>query len=283
MHIPGVLTRIDPQATPVPLVFDSPHSGTDYPADFGFSAPAALVRTAEDTHVDALFAAAPAHGATLLAALFPRSYIDLNRHLRDLDPDLLDGPWPEPLQPGEKSRLGIGLVRKLAVAGVPMYARKLPVAEVRTRIESYYLPYHDELARILDAVHARFGVVWHVNCHSMASRGSDITPDGAAARADIVLGDRDGTTCGPIFTDFVAAAFRDMGYDVKINDPYKGAELVRRYADPPARRHSLQIEINRRLYMDETSREKSAGFARLQADLSELVRRLAAFARAALA
>lgn len=282
MIVDGVLERFDPRAAPVPLVFDSPHSGTVYPRDFGFTAPGEIVRTAEDTHVDALFAAAPDHGAPLLIAHFPRSYIDTNRHPDDLDPELIDGAWPGRVAPGEKTRLGIGLVRRLAQPGIPMYDRKLPVAAVRHRIDTYYLPYHDELGRIIDALHARFGAVWHVNCHSMASRGSDITPDGNAARADFVLGDRDGTTCAAGFTDAVARFLGGMGYDVKINDPYKGAEIVRRYADPPQRRHSLQIEINRALYMNEKTRARSPGFAKLQADLTELIGFLARYARSAI-
>ncbi len=282
--IPGIWKRRDPTVTPVPLVFDSPHSGTLYPQDFGYAAPLSVLRMAEDAHVDALFAVAPEHGATLLAALFARSYIDLNRPLQDIDPELLAEPWPDPVRPSEKTRLGIGLIWRLAQPGVAVYARKLSVAELRARIETYYLAYHDELARTLDALHERFGVVWHIDCHSMASRGSDITPDrDAAERADFVLGDRDGATCGPIFTDFVRSRLAGMGYSVAINDPYKGAEIVRRYADPPARRHSLQIEINRRLYMDETTRKPHAGYAKLAADLQHLVRDLADWARAALA
>lgn len=281
MIIAGVLERFDPRGEPVPLVFDSPHSGTVYPEDFGFTAPAEIVRTAEDTHVDALFAAAPDHGAPLLVAHFPRSYIDVNRHLGDLDPTLIDGEWPGKIAPGEKTKLGVGLVRRLAQPGIPMYDRKLSVDAIRRRIETYYLPYHNELDRIIGDVHRRFGAVWHINCHSMASRGSDITPDGDSARADFVLGDRDGTTCGPDFTGAVARFLGGKGYDVKVNDPYKGAEIVRRYADPKARRHSLQIEINRALYMNEKTRERSGGFAKLQADLTELIGFLAAYARRA--
>jgi N-formylglutamate deformylase len=279
MKIEGVLERFDPVAAPVPLVFDSPHSGIVYPEDFRFTAPDELVRTAEDTHVDALFAAAPAHGATLLVAHFPRSYIDTNRDVHDLDPELIDGVWPGKIMPGEKTKLGIGLVRRLAQPGIPMYDRKLSVAAIRHRIEKYYLPYHDELARIVDGVHGRFGAVWHINCHSMAARGSDITPDSGVERAEFVLGDRDGTTCAPEFTTAVEKFLSRRGHDVKINDPYKGAEIVRRYADPPKGRHSLQIEINRRLYMNERTRERSARFAELQSDLTALVRFLADYAR----
>ena len=279
--IPGVL-RTREAENPLPLVFDSPHSGTDYPADFDHAAPLAVLRMAEDTHVDALFGAAPRHGGALLAALFPRSYIDVNRHLADIDPELLAGPWPGEIAPGEKTKLGIGLIRRLAQPGVPVYARRLAVAEVERRIARFYRPYHAAIENLIRDRHRRFGVVWHLDCHSMASRGSAITPDGPVERSDIVLGDRDGTTCAAEFTSFAACVLSDLGYAVKLNDPYKGMELVRRYADPGAGRHSLQIEINRKLYMDEKTREPNARFERMQRDLTHLVAKLAKFARASL-
>jgi len=113
---------------------------------------------------------------------------------------------------------------------------------------------------------------------SVAGKQSD---DGAGSvRPDFVLGDRDGTTCEPRFTELVRETLASMGYQVSVNDPYKGVELVRAYSDPAAGRHSLQIEINKRLYMDESTLEKSPGFRRLQKDLGELLRGQAAVARA---
>lgn len=271
----SMLRRWDPLGRPAPLVLDSPHSGVRYPPDFGHCAPLPILRTAEDTHVDDLFGAAPACGATLIAALFPRSYIDVNRDILDIDPDLLDGPWPGPLRPGEKTRLGMGLIRRWAQPGIPLYDRKLSVTEIQARIETCYRPYHLEVKAALDRTHERFGAVWHLNCHSMGSEGSAMTPDGAKSRPDFVLGDRDGTTCDRAFRDVVYAWLRDRGYRVTINDPYKGVELVRRYSDPAQRRHSLQIEINRRLYMDESTRAPHEGYAALKAAMSSLVAMLA--------
>jgi N-formylglutamate deformylase len=278
-RIPAVLVRRDPVAPEVPLVFDSPHSGTEYPADYRHAASLALLRSAEDLYVEDLFGAAPEHGATLLAALFPRSYIDVNRDLGDLDPELLDAPWPGRLNPGEKTRLGIGLVRRLAKPGVPVYDRKLPVGEVEARIARCYLPYHAALDGVCDRLHEKFGLVWHINCHSMQSKGTAMTSDGPGARrAAFVLGDRDGTTCDPELTDFVRRVLVGRGYEVKVNHPYKGVELVRRHGRPAENRHSLQIEINRALYMDEATLQKSADYGRLKADLSHLVEALANFA-----
>jgi N-formylglutamate deformylase len=278
--IPGVLFRANPKAAEVPLVFDSPHSGTDYPEDFDHVCPRRVLRTAEDTFVHELYAAAPAHGATLIGALFPRSYIDANRNLTDLDQALLAEPWPHPLRPGVKTKLGMGLIRRLAVPELPVYGRKLGVAEVQARIERYYEAYHDELASAVDRLHARFGGVWHIDCHSMKSVSNAMASEGAGvSRADFVLGDRDGTTCAPELTDFVLRFLASRGYDVRVNDPYKGVELVRRHGRPSENRHSLQIEVNRKLYMNEDSFDRNANFPKLKSDLDTLVAALATFAR----
>jgi N-formylglutamate amidohydrolase len=239
-----------------------------------------VLRTAEDTYVHELYAAAPAHGATLIGALFPRSYIDANRHVADIDQALLAEPWPHPLNPGVKTKLGMGLIRRLAVPRLPVYSRKLGIAEVQARIDRYYHPYHAELQTAADRLHARFGGVWHVNCHSMKSVSNGMAAEGpGVARADFVLGDRDGTTCAPELTRFVEKFLRKRGYDVRINDPYKGVELVRRHGRPRENRHSLQIEVNRKLYMDEESFERNGNFPKLKADIDALVAAVAGFAR----
>lgn len=269
-----------PQGAPAPVVFDSPHSGTEYPADFRSIAPLAVLRRAEDAFVDELFGSAPRHGAPLIAARFPRIYIDPNRDLVDLDPAMLDGPWPEPLRPSRKTELGVGLIWRIMPPSAPLYDRLLGVEEVRGRIDRCWQPYHNAVAAALDETYGRFGKVWHLNCHSMPAQGNAASEDGPVARAEFVLGDRDGTTCAPEFTAFIAAFLRDLGYQVKINEPYKGVELVRRYSDPARGRHSLQIEVNRKLYMDEETREKHEGFAALQANLEKLVAAICDYARA---
>jgi len=264
----------------VPVVFDSPHSGTAYPADFDTIVPLLTLRRAEDTHVEALYAAAPDHGATLIAANFPRSYIDANRSLLDIDAALLDGLWPGPINVSKKTEKGIGLVWRLLDTGEPIYARKLTVAEVQTRISRCYAPYHKVVRDAINSAHKHYGAVWHINCHSMPATSSVISEEGpGVSRVDFVLGDRDGTTCDPAFTDFVAQTLRNMGYEVKINDPYKGVELVRAYSDPAAHKHSLQIEVNRKWYMNEVSREHNANFVKLQGDISGLIAEVSHYAR----
>jgi N-formylglutamate deformylase len=272
--IEDVLVRDDPSGERVPLVLDSPHSGTVYPADFHFVCPLPDLRQAEDTYVEELFAGAPEYGATLISALFPRSYIDVNRAIDDLEPELLDGSWPEPLKPSDKSAAGMGLIRRLCRPGLPMYDGRLSVGHVADRIEHYYRPYHEQVAATIGRLHARFGQVYHLNCHSMPSFGGR-----NGEPVDIVLGNRDGTTCDGDFLHFIADIMRGFGYAVRLNDPYKGVELVRRYGDPARGIQSLQFEISRRLYMNEETLEKHAGFDRLRGHLNRLVHRLAVYSR----
>ncbi len=283
--IPEVLARHDPppECPAAPVVFDSPHSGTVYPADFAFAAPFDILRRAEDAFVDELFADAPRRGASLLTALFPRSYIDPNRHEAEIDLNLFDEPWPYPVLPSERCERGLGLVRRLIRARTPVYDRRLTVAEVEARIARFHRPYHAELQAMLDRAHESFGAVWHVNCHSMRALGKRTGRGKAAlkgkARDDFVLGDRDGTTCSARFTEMVRETLMELGYSVAVNHPFKGAELVTRHGDPAASRHSLQIEVNRRLYMDEARVEKTAGFDALKADIDRLVAAIVDYAR----
>jgi N-formylglutamate amidohydrolase len=259
----------------VPLVLDSPHSGHDFPADFNAVVSEAELRESEDCYVDELYAAAQELGAPLLDAAFPRTSLDPNRHVGDVDLDLIEGSWPWEYRPSGKARIGKSLIWRTLEDGRSIYARKLGPQIVRARIEKCHIPYHQKLKESLDAAYQRFGKVYHINCHSMRSVAGKQSDDGAGSvRPDFVLGDRDGTTCEARFTEFVRSALAGMGYSVKVNDPYKGVELVRAYSDPRAGRHSLQIEINKRLYMDEKTLRKTAGFSRLQSDLGELLRGL---------
>ena len=257
----------------VPLVLDSPHSGHDFPADFDAIVGEAELRESEDCYVDELYAAAHELGAPLLAASFPRTYLDPNRHAGDVDLELIEGPWPWEYRPSGKARIGKALVWRTLEDGRPIYANKLSPEVVRGRIERYHAPYHRSLKDLLDKTHDRFGRVYHINCHSMRAVAGKQSDDGqGAVRADFVLGDRDGTTCEARFTEFVSRVLVGMGYSVKVNDPYKGVELVRAFSDPKRGRHSLQIEINKRLYMEEGSLRKGAGFSRLQKNLGELLK-----------
>lgn len=278
--IPGVLSIEGLAGQSLPLVLDSPHSGTDYPEDFTTSAPMHLLRLAEDTHVHRLFGDAPELGAVLLHAHFPRAYVDANRAEDDMDPARITGAPPWPLNPGPKSLAGVGLIwTRVPPEGGPMYDAPLPAEVLRHRVETYHRPYHQSLDALLDTTHARWGRAWHVNCHSMPNLPSAMTRSATdhGPRADFVLGDRDGTTCAPELTETVRAFLAGRGYSVKVNDPYKGVELVRRHGRPAEGRHSLQVEVNRRIYMDDATRAPNAQFDTTRATLRALTGHLARF------
>lgn len=260
--------------TPLPILFASPHSGRIYPDDFGSIQPVAILRRAEDAYVDELVGGAADQGVTVVAALFPRAYLDVNRDETDLDPAIVDSP--EPVQTGEKSKLGIGLVRRVVTPDYPIYDRRLPISAVQRRIELCYRPYHAALSEELGKLEAEGGRTVFVDWHSMKSAGNAATPDGPGARRpDIVIGDLRGASCSGELTRLVAAHFTQLGFSVSINAPYAGGATLRRYGRPATGVHALQIEMNRALYLDEETVEKTAGVGRLSEAILTLVPKLA--------
>jgi N-formylglutamate amidohydrolase len=261
-----------PSATSA-LLYDSPHSGRHYPSDFASKASRLELRRGEDAYVDELLSAAPALGAYLLVGNYPRCYIDVNRSESDIDAALLSEPWPEPLEPTDKSVRGLGLIRRYVVPGVEAQARPLTVSEVRSRIDRVYRPYHAALTALIDEIHASHGVVWHIDWHSMKSVGNEMTPDGPGARRpDFVVSDREGASASSDVTDVVVRGLAEMGYRVAVNDPYKGGTIVRRIGSPARGIHSVQVEINRALYLDEQLVEMTPAADQLAANLDRLTR-----------
>lgn len=262
-----------------PLVLDSPHSGTRYPVDFGFSCDRMRLRQAEDTHVEKLYDFVPDLGVAWIEAYFPRSYLDANRNITEIDTTLFGEAWPDPVETDpvvlSKVRLGKGLIWRMTDDGVPIYERQLSVVEVRERINRCWRPYHAAVGAAIDAAHARHGYSIHLNCHSMpAVASSHATDFPGEAHADFVIGNRDESTASGHLTLQICEHLAGLGYSVSYNHPYKGVELVRRHSDPARHRHSVQVEINRKLYMNEQTLEISDGFAPLQTSLRSLMARL---------
>jgi len=266
-------------ARPIALVCDSPHSGTDYPADFGYAVALTDLRQCEDTCVESLWAGVSLAGGRLLHAHFPRSYIDANRACTDIEPMLLSEPWPGEVQPSERCvKLGNGLLYSRTNTGTLIYARKLRAAEVRRRIDTCWRPYRDALRTLIEQTRTRFGRVWHLNLHSMPSNAYErLGLTSARPLADVVLGDLRGRSCTPAFTHCLAEAFGSLGYSVSINDPYAGQDLVREHGRPDDGCESLQIELNRRLYLDERTREPHDRFDQTRRDIGLVLQRVAAF------
>lgn len=277
---PGVLFRHTPKTNAVPLVLDSPHSGTDYPNDFNHISNFEVLRRAEDTYIHELYADAPEMGATLISAQFPRSYIDVNRGLDEIDTSILDGEWTGPISESEKAEAGIGLIWRVNQLNENIYDRKLSIEEARLRIKNYWQPYHDTLRSTLDDAYEKFGHVVHINCHSMPEISNESSKEGPGVqRPQFCLGDRFGTTCDPEITQLTKKTLEGLGYQISVNEPYAGVELVRAYSDPKENRHSLQIEIRRDLYMNELSLQKSSNFNKLKGDINVLIKALSEFCR----
>lgn len=269
----AVLTA-KPASQPTPVVLDSPHSGSAYPPDFTSVLTHAQLQTLEDAYVDELFAPAVSHGATLVSAQFPRGYIDPNRAIDDVHPPALADAWPHRAQPTQKALLGVGLVFTRTPNGADIYTKALTSDALLHRIDQYYKPYHRALARALSDTRAQFGFAWHINCHSMPSRSGHLLRSQSRRRPDFCIGDRFGTSSDESFMQLVVAELQALGYETAINEPYAGLECLHRHGNPSKGIHSIQLEINRDLYLDEQSHLRSDGFATLQQRLTRLIQRL---------
>lgn len=247
------------------FVFASPHSGRDYAPEALARAqlPLAVLRQSEDAYVDQLFASAPAHGAPLLEALFPRVFVDVNRAEWELDPEMFD-PAPVDTRPvSARAAAGLGVIPRAAADGRPLYAGRLGLGEAQARLSQCYRPYHATLQAELAAAKAAFGEAFLIDCHSM--------PAASARGADIVLGDRYGAACSRAFIAAAEAEFRALGLTVVRNRPYAGGYTTEHYGRPARGVHAVQIEINRALYLDERTVTPTAGLAILARVLSDWI------------
>lgn len=266
---------IEPLRRIAPLVFASPHSGRRYPHDLLANARVPLIslRRSEDAYVDELFAGAAAHGAAVLSATVARAYVDLNRDPAELDPDMFDERPPRsPHGSSARVQAGLGAIPRISGDGQNIYRRKLSLDEAEKRIAAVYRPYHAMLQNLVAETREAFGCAVLIDCHSMpsSSRG--------AHAPDIVLGDRFGASCHPSITALAETTLRKLGYRVARNAPFAGGHTTQSYGRPAAGLHALQVEINRALYIDERTLERTSGYVRVRADMSRLAEALSAAA-----
>jgi N-formylglutamate amidohydrolase len=266
---------LDPARCRGPALFNSPHSGSVYPRAFLSTSrlDVATLRRSEDSFVDELIAGVVARGDPLMRAHFPRCYVDVNREPYELDPRMFEGRLPS-FANTRSMRVagGLGTVARVVGDSQEIYAQRIPVDDALRRIESLYKPYHRALRRLFTRMHRDFGAAVLIDCHSMPSTAGakDERP-----RADIVLGDRYGTSCVAAVAETIEEVLRTRGYVVSRNKPYAGGFITEHYGNPAVGLHAVQLEINRALYMDERRYERSASFAAVAADLELLADRLA--------
>ncbi len=264
----------EPARLSTPLIFVSPHSGEHYPAAFIAQSrlDALALRGSEDAFVDELFAAAPRFGAPLLCANYPRAYLDVNREPWELDPEMFEGELPSYVNASSyRVTGGLGTLARVVSNGAEIYAGKLRFEEAERRVKSIYTPFHDCLKRLIADAREAFGCAVVVDCHSMPSVGGPMDKDTGRRRADVILGDRFGSSCADTVIDTAEQAFRGLTYSVARNTPYAGGFTTRNYGRPGAGVHTLQIELNRGLYMDEQAMERLAEFDGVAGDMTSVI------------
>ena len=262
-----------------PLILASPHSGRIYPEEFIKQSCLAeiILRQSEDCFIDRLVACGPKLGAPLLSALFPRVFVDPNREPTELDQDMFGERLAMPVNASSPRVLaGLGVIPRLAANEQEIYAAKLPLLEAERRLDLFYRPYHRALTDLVAATKRQFGLCVLLDCHSMPSAGAWM--DGLHSRqridVDYVLGDCFGASCAERITAATEASLSERGAKVRRNNPYSGGYVAQAYGRPAQRVHVLQLEINRALYMNETTLEPTQGVAVVQDVLKTLIERL---------
>lgn len=243
-----------PKKQTSPVIYASPHSGNIYPEDFIERAKldSVTLRRSEDAFVDELYENCVKYGSPLLKANFPRAYVDPNREPYELDPDMFEDRLPSYVNvDSQRALAGLGTVARMVTNGADIYPDKLQFSEVRNRIETLYHPYHAALRQLIEETRTTFGACLLIDCHSMPSIGGPMDTDPGLSRTDIILGDRFGSSCAEWITDLVHKTLKKEGFVVKRNRPYAGGFTTQHYSDPAHNIHTLQIEINRYLYMNE--------------------------------
>lgn len=273
--VPGLFLRYEPLADAVPLLVDVSRSGREYPKEYRSPLPFTTVHDNVSMYVEDLWGGAPGVGATLLYCSFPNTWIDVNRHELDMDPAIVDGEWPVALKPTARTLEGLGLIKTKARYGEPFQEGKLRVAAIEERLNGYYRPYHAELKRIADDLYARFGRLTQISCHCMSAVGAPTHPDAGQPRADFCVSDLKGVSASKEAMARVVDTLKSYGYSVSVNAPYVGNELIRRIGDPARAIDSIQVEINKKLFMDTRTFRATEGLAKVRADLDRLLRVLA--------
>jgi N-formylglutamate amidohydrolase len=267
-------TLLEPEEQLTPVVFCSPHSGRIYPRAFLESSrldPHTL-RKSEDCYVDELFQSVVRLGAPLLAARFPRAYLDVNREPYELDPELFHGRVPD-FANTQSARVigGLGTIARIVADTEEIYRERLPIGAAFERIERLYRPFHAALAHLLETTRRRFGVAILIDCHSMPSASMSQPPGG---RPHFVLGDRFGASCDAKLTRFIRDTLQSSGYEVQVNRPYAGGFITEYYGNPARGVQTLQLEINRALYLDEVSLAKHQDYPKLARVLSDMAAKM---------
>lgn len=255
--------RINGPSSRCPIIIDIPHAGRQYPKDFTPHCPLIYLRRVEDAYLDHLIAGID---LPVLSTPIARCVIDCNRAVADIDDSMIAGGWDGPVF-HEYTSNGIGLIMRFVGHNLPIYHRKLTADQIKSRIDNIYHPYHRALEGLIARHHRPGHDLLHINLHSMPS---DTAP------ADIVIGNRHGQTADHHHMKLLASLFEERGLSVAMNDQYAGVEIIKRHSNPTIGIHSIQVEINRKLYLEEVSVKKSKQFDQMGERLKNVLHALRA-------
>ncbi|MCF6219631.1 MAG: N-formylglutamate amidohydrolase [Robiginitomaculum sp.] len=253
-----------PETLATPLVLSSPHSGRDYPPSFLAQSGLSLhqLRNSEDCYIDRLIEPLTDYGIPMIAANFPRIYLDLNRGPDEWPPEALasyDNAPSTSIRPiSPRARAGLGVVPLRIGPATDIYPHEITGRLVQGRLDALYFPYHDALRGLLQSAKEQFGHTLLLDCHSMPGHSTEGVP-----RADIVLGNCHGDSCRTGTIEFIQAVFTSLGYDVMLNHPYAGGYITAHYGRPDDNIQAVQIEINKDLYLNPDTLEPHIGMAKL--------------------
>lgn len=280
MDSPFPFRLLEPARLTSGAVFNSPHSGRDYPNDLVRRSRLTHegLRASEDVLVDELFAAAPGHGAPLLAATVPRAWLDLNRAPGELDPALIRGVRLREANLNQRVAAGLGVIPRVVAEGAEIYRSRISLAEAEARIESIHAPYHAQLEALLLRARESFGTAMLFDCHSMPSEALRAAPRIGGRCPDVVLGDRFGAAAARSLMAFTQRAFEREGFVVARNAPFAGGYITQRYGRPGLGLHAVQIELDRGLYLDQRKLEPLPSFPEVSERISRVVAELATMA-----
>ncbi len=267
---------VGPLPVASPVILSVPHAGRDYPPDLAqyLRGHVAQLIALEDRYADALIETAIAGGSSGVIARAPRLMIDLNRDERDVDPNMFDGPVLHDNRISAKARGGLGLIPRRTAAAGEIWKGKLSKDDLYHRIATIHRPYHTQLSAMLAQARAAFGVAILLDIHSMPPLPEQNPGDAP----DIVLGDLFGRSAHGSFTEIAAATARRHGLRIAINTPYPGNYILNRHSDPARGIHALQIEVDRRLYLDSNLGSLGAGLGQIQSIITAIADALAASA-----
>ncbi len=271
-----------PDVQTAAVVFASPHSGRDYPEPFVRQSQLdpLVLRRSEDAFIDEIFMCAPKFGAPFVCAHFPRAYVDVNRRPWELDPYMFKDDLPAYIiTQSPRITAGLGTIPKIVANNHHIYDHKLNFEDARRRIKTHYHPYHHALQTLISNTVQKFSGCLLIDCHSMPSSGIR----SGDPLSDIVIGDLQGTSCSRDVVDLALSTFRNFGYSAALNKPYAGGYTTQHYGQPGGGIHTLQIEINRALYMDEKRITKNPYYPKLASDIRGLIESLTAIDPALLA